>query len=1095
MALPRKQTITVPLVSGIDGGTDSRLLPAPNLQNLINGVYNKKGLVEKRPGFYRTSTNTRGTESISSVVATAADTLLGVNDTGSTTYPVFALPYAPSDTITSHADTGVWGPTSAGYLPDFVGWRRFVASGSGPQPASENIADDNRPSAVQGSVFFPNTVYSPTKNWVIHVWATSPTAGVSATTPTSVHLRIEDTKGALIDQKLLFTPGAGELCKLCVVCIEAAVFIFYITSASNELKYYSLNLNTSPYTEYTGPAILGSLNAGPTYPMDVCPIYDDLSGASIANGLIVAAHDASVTVGIGTFRYTIGLSSNQYQLTLAASSTRIGGTTDISALALWAQTSGGSETATTWLFWADYNADEIRGVGYRQDTLAVTVAQFTAHSSFGFDFVRALAIARVGGTAVHFAYSGDYSSGPATILGRYTVGAGTSHLKVLPSFTVHSRLFSKEDFWSSSFTTNHRIFAVLYNACAATSTTPSYTEGGYHVVEVGTPNEPNILVTEVCRLAPRQATDRFSAALSPSYPLPVPVSRLTNFSFVFPGLVDVAAQQGAFSALYLDFGERPTSNLPGLGCGQSKWRSINVNGTTLICGGKVCVFDGFSVHELGLSTPPNPAYCSATTVAGSGVLYSSAGNSYGYAAVYIYEDAAGTIHRSAPTFFTSQNPANRTNCPIEVKVPPLHLSDKYGTAATYSIRPISIDLYRTKNQLTTYYFLARFDSPTSGGLRTFTDDTGDAYIGTQPTLYTQGGVQESQCPPSATFATQHKNCVWLSGCDDMRQIWISKPLEPGIAPEFNDGRVLVMPENILAAEAMDQCVYAFARHRVYRIVGDPPNAVGEGGTLQYPEALPNSFGCKNPRSIVLTEAGIVFESDRGLMLLGRGGNIVALDQANDLLQSYPEILHATTDPVNNSQVTFSVTDGDVGRLIIWDVARNYWGLWNVNDGVVFNKLAVWRSRLVGAPSDSPYLYIGGGELGVTSDLGSWIELRFRLPELHLGDMLGFQRVWKCKLLGRGTSPCKVYMSEYTDYGTSANQTLSKDLTAAAPAKTELELYFKNQRCQSASVEVYDAAPTGWAGTSGGQGIYWNGALFEVGVEPGSNRTYPSGRAT
>ncbi len=1146
MALPRPQTVTIPLVGGIDESVDARVLPAPNLLKAQNVLHTTAGLLEKRPGFSGTAD---WTSDINKIIVTGSELLVA----NSSTVPCLVSGYTFSDTYTSHKNTGSYIPR--GYLPEAVGWRRPIISGSGPAQTVAPVNDggfglvlpgDGAYSELTGGILYYDTVVAA-NGLVVHVWAQDISLDTTGgpNFPQTIAYSVEDETGVVIKEGVLIS--SARITKVVTTAVANAVFIFYYldgytpTAGTQTLYWASLNVtDPNAITELTQGASLFTAvqySAQGHLPLAVTPIYGN-TGSALANGILVSWFDATGSpAALRTGKYNIvTYSDGNYGVeSVGVVATDITGIADITAVANWGQTSGGSETATSWVVFADKTNNAIKAVGYRQDTLVATTAVHTVwstsvqvyNSTQNLGRVHNITVARISGTAIKIAISAWFGApidgtveenlrDLTVIMEASTAGATTPNTTVLYDFQLRTKLFSTTPLYTTALSA-----PVVYVGLYASMRPSTYddngdglgftTQGGYHIIDTAFTSFGT--AREVCRLAPRQATDRY-ARFFPSNPTLADtlstVSAIGTNSQIFSALVDTSLGVGSLFAFYVDFGEPASSNLPGNGCGLRKWKTLPLgNNTTFICGGVPSIYDGVYVHELGFAAYPDSFWPVAETrnyiISPTGYEYPGNGP-YAYVFVWSFDDSGANLHRSAPASITSTGDpiyeAPDASC-YYLNAPTLQLTSKYGPGSPYSPittnRSVYVDVYRSIGTSgSTYYFLTRLKSPANRPYVYFFDGIPDSAIDQNPVLYTTGGVQETHAPPSCTDAILHRNCVWIAGCDDPRQIWISKPLEYAIVPEFNDDRVLFVPEPVVAIQNMDSCVYAFSTSTIYRIVGEPPNATGAGGSLQNPEALPNSFGCVNPRSVVLIEDGIVFESARGLMLLDRGGYVKDFHNIQTTLDEFPVIQDAILDTtLRHSNLVLSVKeseDSTTGRLLVRDQATKNWSVWKIQDGTSIDSLAIHNGRLVAAPGQEPYALVCGAEDSTcVSDLGEWIEMRIKTPEVHLADLVGFQRVWKCKALGRGQSPCIVHMDEYTDYGASANQTLELDLTAGTDAKTELELYFSHQRCQSASVEIYDEQPTDWNGTTGGEGISWNAAAFEVGVEARPNRTNPSNR--
>lgn len=160
------------------------------------------------------------------------------------------------------------------------------------------------------------------------------------------------------------------------------------------------------------------------------------------------------------------------------------------------------------------------------------------------------------------------------------------------------------------------------------------------------------------------------------------------------------------------------------------------------------------------------------------------------------------------------------------------------------------------------------------------DGSGDARGFDGAILYTDIGELSIVPPPPSLDVEWAKNRLWAIDAERPNVIWYSKNVQPGTMPEFSDALTVLMNDDAVAIGAIDDHVIVFSRFGTTAISGDGPNANGTGQTFIV-STVSNNIGCNNRRSVVSTPEGVVFESDRGLMLLTRAFEFVSIGDAVD----------------------------------------------------------------------------------------------------------------------------------------------------------------------------------------------------------------------
>jgi hypothetical protein len=477
--------------------------------------------------------------------------------------------------------------------------------------------------------------------------------------------------------------------------------------------------------------------------------------------------------------------------------------------------------------------------------------------------------------------------------------------------------------------------------------------------------------------------------------------------------------------------------------------------------------------------------------------------------VYSWEDSAGNVHRSGPSL-----PSN----PSEVNVGPFtdpvysYVWDyplSIGTfPATSRVDVRRIELY--VNELGVFTQRASIDlfGARAGRIATsphllFVNPVNWSISSpsTNATLYTEGGVLESQSPPSFKDVESGKGRLW--GLTD-NKLFYTKPIEERVAPEWNYALTLDIPDDTgitTGIGSMDDKVVAFTERGTYVVYGDGPNALGTGGTFAQLLRIPGNIGCIARGSIVECPLGIAFLSQQGFYLLDRGLNLTFIgkpvESSVDALirLGLPHTIVSAVHDIGNKHVRFIVDSsmpgiGDMKRdHYIWYYESNQWGRFTS-----FNELqSVYsRGRVVSLFDRGVNLMTGQRtiqttiEQDETSEYGTFVaplKMKARTGWIDLGNIDGFERVKRFNFLyspgfdpfNPNTTRQGINVRLYSQFRTTpADSTHAWDqsdlVTMQAPIDYagEFSVQPKIQKCASMSIEFEEienlVAPLTYQGT-------------------------------
>ena len=525
-----------------------------------------------------------------------------------------------------------------------------------------------------------------------------------------------------------------------------------------------------------------------------------------------------------------------------------------------------------------------------------------------------------------------------------------------------------------------------------------------------------------------------------------------------------------------------------------RWQAAKLGPTTYFAGGSPAFFDGATFAEIGFEDYAQNL--SATQAVSTGL----AAGTYQYVVVYEWLDAHGEVHRSIPSAPLSVAVA-ASNTTVTLVFRTLGLTEKSDSDTAY-FPTILANVYRTTAGSTGPFYQVfqpsqvpqmRADDPNT--LQAVQDNFADGAINTNPQLYTglvgtAASAVDNVAPPSFTCLVAHRGRLFGIG-DDERTLWFSKQYVPGESVAFADEFTIPCDDRIVALASLDSNLVLFGTSRIWTLSGDGPNDGGLNSDYGLPQPVATDQGCVDPRSVVVTQEGVFFQSAVGLYLLDRGLNVSYVGPAvDDDLTTYPTIAAATVHPTGQ-HVLFTANGSSTGVRLVYDYRTKHWYRDVVNGGTTVVSSCAWPS-----PTGNVLVWLDSAgkvwkeDSTTWLDNGSWVTMSAELAFVHAPSasadgtgVQGYQRAHRVTFLGYRFSACDLRVDIGQDYLGTYGQT--KTWTASGTIDglvtlpiVQLSEHVAQQKTEAVRVKFTDAAPTGDAlGT--GQGLAFLSAGFEV----------------
>jgi hypothetical protein len=488
-----------------------------------------------------------------------------------------------------------------------------------------------------------------------------------------------------------------------------------------------------------------------------------------------------------------------------------------------------------------------------------------------------------------------------------------------------------------------------------------------------------------------------------------------------------------------------------------KLNSIEFHNLLNISGGITKVYDGGYIAEMGFHNYPyiiGQAASGGTITAGT----------YIFKATYSWTDKFGQYWESSPS--NIQQVAVSGTQKVSLIVSSLMFTEK-------EYKDLFINIYMTQNNGTVYHL--KTTQQVIQGDPTATIDIITGINATEQLLYTNGGVIENICPPPSLSFASSQNRLFIHSSDDKNEVWFSKEISKGYGIETTDVFVIrtdstALKGDVEAIGAMDEKVIFFKQNSIYASIGQGPNNTGTQGDFSLPQLVMADVGCPYPRSVVITPAGLMFKSLKGIYTLGRG---LQVEYTGVNMEAYnSEAVTSAQLMETKNQVRFTTTT----RCMVFDYFVNAWTTFS-NFGC--EDSAQWNNaHVIGVGSTENLVKKQGSTYADnTSPVNTTIESTW----IELKDLAGFQRINRMTILGEYKSPHTLSMSIYNNYLVTSPDTYS------VPVSTDgiyiSRVHIKTQKTTSFKFKLVESntAPLG-------AGFTLAGFTFDVGLKKGLYKT-------
>lgn len=537
------------------------------------------------------------------------------------------------------------------------------------------------------------------------------------------------------------------------------------------------------------------------------------------------------------------------------------------------------------------------------------------------------------------------------------------------------------------------------------------------------------------------------------------------------GRVDgVAAEIAAFrltgGKVSVDFRERVPKSAQGIGSG------------AVIGAGTLLHYDGSTLFEATAPTAPRLYAVNATS--GSGTTYT-----WDIYACWAFTDRNGLRWRSPITSKQGLEIKTDNNLVIWISTPPPWQVEALGScvlelyaevvgvdARPYLIKVIDMSEAVVVDDAVPYVQVTQAGAAAaSGGAENLTRFAGGSII-----PYTYGGELSNDPMGPVLDIEMWDNRIWGIDGDNPSRIWFSKSFDPAQPWGFNRNLFLTVPqgEEAVAIARMDESLVVLANSGIYIVQGRGPENTGQGPVYSMTR-LETDGGCSNPSAVAICPIGVVFASDKGVLLLTRGYEVKyiggPIEDTADLAT-----ITATATVTDRGEVVFF----GASEAFVWNYEINAWSRWDT-DVPTASYSAIEHSGQLYVVGDTQLRRLADDPDDLTAQVEtSWIKM---------SGLQGYKAIREVLILGELValdSPAlgTVVVQVFYDYDYANSETLTFNVSDLASVTSPLELRIKPSRrkCKSFKIRIQDVLATVGQDQQGDNRFTIAGITLEVGLK-------------
>lgn len=373
------------------------------------------------------------------------------------------------------------------------------------------------------------------------------------------------------------------------------------------------------------------------------------------------------------------------------------------------------------------------------------------------------------------------------------------------------------------------------------------------------------------------------------------------------------------------------------------------------------------------------------------------------------------------------------------------------------------------------------NTETPSGALPASNTTGPRPYSGGPALYTAGGVIPNMPASPTGFLVEHQKRLWGIDSANPLRLWYTHKAAYGFPLE---GSPLLLTLDLPATggdciglASLDDKLLIFKRQCILWTNGGGPDSTGAGEFAE-PVLLTADVGLLDPRSIVMTPAGIMFRSPKGIYLIDRAlGCSYIGAPAEDLWLSTDTVRSAVLCALDNEVRWYlpGASGTETARAIVYHYLVGQWSLHKIS---VFGVKDAHVNPITGlVEMVGPFGQVYRANRSSYVDPGFYV-MKIRTGWLAIGQLNGYGRMHRLQLLAHWLSAHNLVVTLEFDKESNSQTVVIPAGTAMTPERWQVNP--RTHRCESVRITIEDA-------NGAGASCSLSALTFEVSLKPGMKR--------
>lgn len=506
--------------------------------------------------------------------------------------------------------------------------------------------------------------------------------------------------------------------------------------------------------------------------------------------------------------------------------------------------------------------------------------------------------------------------------------------------------------------------------------------------------------------------------------------------------------------------------------------SVELSQNLMLSGGFLWNYDALTANENNFFLFPE--FIEGVPSVGAG---SVANGTYQYQVIYSWVDNKGNLVRSAPSVPITVVVTGGNNV-VTVNVPTLRLS--------YKTR-VGIEVYRWSTAQPVFYRITSTffrNDPTVDDVH-IADLASDAGILGNEIIYTVGNVIENTGAPSTQIMTIWDDRLWMVNAEDPNQLWFGKQSIEDVPVEMSDLLTYFVAPSVgsqgatgpvTALAPLDDKLVLFKENAIEYVNGSGPDNTGANNNYSQPIFVTSTSGCITHKSLAVTPAGVLYQSDKGIWQLGRdlqtryiGSPVEKYTQYNVQTLTQPMVVSTVVIP-RTTQVRFML---NTGITLMYDYFYEQWGSFaniTAQSSILYHDLHTFVDLSSAVSQQTPNLYADA--------VSTPVLMSFQTGWINVAGLQGYERSYYFYLLGQYFSTHTLNVQVGYDYKTTIEQVsnITPVQVAPPPVSTsnveQWRVFLTQQKCQAFQLTISEQSSTA------GEGLTLSGLNMVIGKKKG-----------